>query len=75
MLKSIGSVDDVLGISNTNKDAYVAAIVTDEDSTTRSKLSHSYADLVGAERMTEAERRYEPKKAGCLGAKKMITGC
>jgi hypothetical protein len=33
-------------------------------------LSHSMADLVVAGRMSEAERRYEPKEPGRLGSKK-----
>ncbi len=50
--------------------AYVATIVTDKDTTTRSKLSHSMTDLVAAGRMSEADRRYKPKVEGNLGNKK-----
>ena len=37
-------------------------------------MSHSMADLVNAGRMTEAERRYEPKEPGRLGSKKDVHG-
>jgi hypothetical protein len=50
--------------------AYVAAIVTDEDATTLSKLSHSKSEMVVASRMMEAERRYTPENESNLGAKK-----
>ncbi len=73
-MESIGAVDTVLHIWDNYPDAYVAAIVTDEDSTTRSKLSHSMAELVKAGRMTEAQRRYKPRKEGTLGAKKQDHG-
>jgi hypothetical protein len=59
----MGSVQTVMDIWYNCPDAYVAAIVTDEDATTRSKLSHSMSELVAAGRMTEAERRYLPEKA------------
>jgi hypothetical protein len=39
-MESIGAVETVLKIWNDRNDAYVAQVVTDEDSTTRSKLSH-----------------------------------
>jgi hypothetical protein len=48
--------------------------VTDEDATTRSKLSHSMSELVAAGRMTEAERRYLPEKVGNLGGKRPDSG-
>jgi hypothetical protein len=73
-MESMGSVEIVLSIWKNYPNAYVSAIVTDEDSTTRSKLSHSMAELVQAGRMSEAERRYEPKIAGNLGAKKSDHG-
>jgi hypothetical protein len=69
-MESLGAVETVLEIWNTCTNAYVSTIVTDKDSTTRSKLSHSMADLVAAGRMTEGERRYAPKKEGRLGPKK-----
>jgi hypothetical protein len=52
----------------------VAEIVTDEDSTTRSKLSYSKAELIAAGRMAEEERQYLPKKPGTLGSKKPDNG-
>jgi hypothetical protein len=55
-MELMGSMQTVMDIWNTCPDAYVAAIVTDEDATTRSKLSHSMSELVAAGRMTEAER-------------------
>jgi hypothetical protein len=69
-MESIGAVETVLGIWTNCDDAYVSTIVTDEDSTSRSKLLHSIADIVNAGRMSEAERRYEPKEAGRLLSKK-----
>ena len=69
-MEPIGSVDAVLKIWNEVPSAYVAAIVMDEDSTTRSKLSHSMKELVANKRMTEAKRRYKPDKPGNLGKKK-----
>jgi hypothetical protein len=69
-MESLGAVETVLEIWKSSSKAYVATIVTDEDSTTRSKLSHSMADLVSAGRMAEEERRYKPKIAGRLGSKK-----
>ena len=44
-------------------------MVTDEDSTTRSKLSHSRSELFAAGKITDAERQYPPKKEGNLGTK------
>jgi hypothetical protein len=44
--------------------------VTDEDSTTRAKLSHSMAERVATGTMTEAEQRYKPKTPGHVGSKK-----
>ena len=70
----MGSVQTVMDIWNNCPDAYVAAIVTDEDATTRSKLSHSMSELVAAGRMTEAERRYLPEKVGNLGGKRPGSG-
>jgi hypothetical protein len=68
--KAMGSVKMILDIWKNYSNAYVAAIVTDEDSTTRSKLSHSMAKRVAAGTMTKAERRYKPKTRGRLGSKK-----
>ena len=68
-MESIGAVETFLKIWNDRDDAYVAQVVTDEDSTTRSKLSHLKSELVAAGRMSEAERQYPPKKPGTLGAK------
>jgi hypothetical protein len=48
----------------------VAAIVTYEDATTCSKLSHFKSEMVAAGRITEAECQYAPEKEGNLGAKK-----
>jgi hypothetical protein len=56
----MGSIKTVLDIWKDCPHAYVAAIVTDEDSTTPSKLSHFKSEMVAAGRMTEAERRYVP---------------
>jgi polyhydroxyalkanoate synthesis regulator phasin len=69
-MESIGAVQTVLEIWETCPNAYVAAIVTDEDSTTRSKLSHKMEDLVAAGKMSEEERRYVSKIPGRLGPKK-----
>jgi hypothetical protein len=66
----MGSVKTVLNLWNECSNAYVAAIVTVEDSTTRAKLSHSMAKRVAAGTMTKAEQRYKPRKPGHLGAKK-----
>jgi hypothetical protein len=68
-MESIGAVETILTIWKDCPNAYVAHIVTDEDSTTRSKLSHSKTELMAAGRMMEAERRYPPKKPGPLGPK------
>jgi hypothetical protein len=75
-MESMGSVKTVMDIWNTCPDAYryISAIVTDEDATTCSKLSHSMSELVAAGRMTEAERRYLPEKAGNLGGKRPDSG-
>jgi hypothetical protein len=73
-MESMGSVKTVLNIWKDCPDAYVAAIVTDEDSTTWSKLSHSKLDLVAVGRMTEADRRYLPEKVGNLGKIKPDSG-
>jgi hypothetical protein len=54
-MESMGSVKTVLDIWKDCPKAYVAAILTDEDSTTGSKLSHSKLEMVAAGRMTEAE--------------------
>jgi hypothetical protein len=69
-MESLGAVVTVLDIWETCPNAYVATVVTEEESTTRLKLSHSMADLVLSGRMTEAKRRYAPRKEGRLGAKK-----
>jgi hypothetical protein len=68
-MESMGSVKMILDIWKNCSNAYVAANVADEDSTTRSKLSHSMAERVAAGTMTEAKRRYKPKTPGCLGSK------
>ena len=69
-MEALGAVETVLDIWQNCTNAYVATIVTDEDTTTRSKLSHSMADLVAAGRLSEADRRYKPKVEGNLGSKK-----
>jgi molybdenum cofactor biosynthesis enzyme len=51
----LGAAETVLNIWEMCPNAYVAMVVTNEDSTTRSKLSHSMADLVSSGRMTKAE--------------------
>jgi hypothetical protein len=66
-MESMGSVKTVLDIWKDCPNGYIVAIVTDEDSTTRSKLSHSKLEMVAAGKMTEAERRYPPEKDGNLG--------
>jgi hypothetical protein len=68
-MESLGAVETVLEIWNSCSKAYVSTIVTDEDST-RSKLSHSMADLGSAGRMAKEERRYKAKVKGMLGPKK-----
>jgi hypothetical protein len=73
-MESMGSVKTIMDIWKNCSNANVAAVVTDEDSTTRSKLSHSMAERVAAGTMTEAERRYKPKTPGCLGSKKNDKG-
>jgi hypothetical protein len=74
VMESMGSVQTVMDIWNDCPDAYIAAIVTDEDATTRSKLSHSMSELVAAGRMNEAERQYLPEKVGILGGKRPNSG-
>jgi hypothetical protein len=69
-MESIGAVETVDHIWTNCDDADVVTIVTDEDSTTRSKLLHSMADPVDAGKMTEVERQYEPKVPGRLRSKK-----
>ena len=73
-MESMGSVKIVLDIWKDCPNAYVAAIVTDKDCTTRSKLTHSKLEMVAPGRMTEAERRYLPKKEGNLGRMKPDKG-
>jgi hypothetical protein len=73
-MESIGSVKTFLDVWKNCSNAYVAAIVTDKDLTTRSKLSHSMAEHVAAGTMTETERRYKPKTPGRLGSKKNDMG-
>jgi hypothetical protein len=73
-MESMGSVKTILDIWKKCSNAYVAAIVTNEDSTPRSKLSHSMAERVAAGTMTEAERRYKQKTPGRLGSKKNDRG-
>jgi hypothetical protein len=63
-----------MDIWNTCPDAYIAAIVTDEDATTHSKLSHSMSELVAAGRMTKVERQYLLEKVGNLGGKRPNSG-
>jgi hypothetical protein len=55
-MESMGSVKTVLDIWKDCPNGYVVAIVTDKDSTTRSKLSHSKLEMVATGRMTERER-------------------
>jgi hypothetical protein len=55
-MESIGSVLTVMDIWENCPKAYVAAVVTDEDETTRSKLSHLKSEMVAAGIITEAER-------------------
>jgi hypothetical protein len=69
-----GLVQKMMDIWNNCPDAYVSAIVIDEDATTCSKLSHSMSELVAAGRMTEAERQYHPEKVGNLGGKRPRSG-
>jgi hypothetical protein len=69
-MEALGAEETILDIWINCSNAYVAAIVTNEDSSTRSKLSHSMADLVAAGKMAEADRRYKPKAEGRLGSKK-----
>ncbi len=57
-MESVGSVKTVLDIWKNYPNAYCATIVTDEDATTRSKLSHCMAELVAIRKMTDAQRRY-----------------
>jgi hypothetical protein len=52
----MGSVKTVMDIWKDCPNAYIAAIVTDKDSTTRSKLSNSKSEMVAAGRITEAGR-------------------
>jgi hypothetical protein len=66
-MESIGAVETVLHIWKNEPNCYVSSIVTDEDSTTRSKLSHSMKERWQAEEITDAERRYAPTKPGTLG--------
>jgi hypothetical protein len=73
-MKPMGSVKTVLKIWNKRSNAHVAAIVTDEDSTTRDKLSNSMAKGVTAGTITEAEQGYKPKTSGHLGLKKTEDG-
>jgi hypothetical protein len=73
-MESKGAIETVLFIWKNFEDAYCSTIVTDEDSTTCSICSHLMKEMVDAKRMTEAERRYAPKNAGTLGAKKGAHG-
>jgi hypothetical protein len=73
-MESIGAVKIGKKIWNECSIGYVAAIVTNKDSTTRAKLSHNMAERVEAGTMTEAERRYVPKLPGNLGPKKTDHG-
>ena len=54
-MEPMGSVKTVLDIWKDYPNAYVVAIVTEEDSTTRCSLSHSKSEMVAAGRMTEAD--------------------
>jgi hypothetical protein len=67
----MGSVKTVMKVWKECYNAYVAAIVTNEDSTPRDQ---SMAEQVAAGTMTEAERRYKPKMPGNLGFKKADHG-
>jgi hypothetical protein len=69
-MESMGSVKTVMNICKDYPNAYMAAIVTDEDTTTLFKLSHSKSEMAAAGRMTEAERRYDPEIEGNLGKMK-----
>ncbi len=60
-IESMGSVKTVLDIWKDCPNAYVAAIITDKDSTTCSKLSHSELGMVAAERM---QRKKDAKHDG-----------
>jgi hypothetical protein len=73
-MESLGSVETILSIWKKYPKAYVKCIVTDEDATTRSKLSHSFTELFDAGKITDAERRYEPKKPGRKGKKRPDNG-
>jgi hypothetical protein len=68
-MESLVAVKTVLNSWDTRTNAYVSTIVTGEESTTRSKLSHPMADRVSTGRMVEAKRWYKPKIVGRLGAK------
>jgi hypothetical protein len=54
-MEYIGAVQTVMTIWNDYTNAYCSTIVTDEDSTMRSKLSHSIADLLATGRIMEAK--------------------
>ena len=69
-MEALGSVQTVLNLWNNFSNLYCGAIVTDEDGTTRSKLSHSMQEQLDAKLISEEDRRYPPTKEGCLGAKK-----
>jgi hypothetical protein len=66
-MESMGFRENSTGYLERFSKRLFVAIVTDEDSTTRSKLSHSKLEMVAAGRMTEVERRYAPEKEGNLG--------
>jgi hypothetical protein len=54
-MESMGPVRTVMDIWDNCPDAYVAAIVTDKDATTHSKVLHSMSEMVTAGILTEAE--------------------
>jgi hypothetical protein len=73
-MESMGSVKTILDVWKHCSNAYAAAILTNEDSTTCSKLSQNMAKRVAAGTMTEADRCYKPKTLGRLGFKKNVKG-
>jgi hypothetical protein len=67
-MEALGALESVLDIWENCPNAYVATIVTGQDTTTRSKLWHLMADLLLAGKVTEADCRYKPKVEGRLGS-------
>jgi hypothetical protein len=56
----------VLSLWDDCPNAYVAEIVTDEDSTTRSKSSHPNLELLAAGRMTCKMAKLQPKSGSAV---------